>query len=83
MKNPIWGNRRGTEPTEAKSPLALRRVIALLGLILAAIAFIAFWATDNLSGLMIGVLAVLAAVSVIDATVVQLRMRRRSGGAAN
>lgn len=73
----IWGNRRGSEPTNAKSPLKLRRAIAVLGLLVTVVALAVLVAIGELAWWSLAVLGALALVSVVDLLVINARLRQR------
>ncbi|GLX01006.1 DUF6343 family protein [Microtetraspora sp. NBRC 16547] len=78
----MWGNRRGTEPLEARSALRARMLLSGVALPIALAAAIVFayaavatgegvWAVES------GIAAFIALVAAIDLLVIWVRIRRR------
>ncbi|MEV0971607.1 DUF6343 family protein [Microtetraspora glauca] len=77
----MWGNRRGTEPTEARSALRIRAVLSGVALPIALAATIFFAYAAAATGLTVwaveaGIAAFIALVAAIDLLVVWYRIRR-------
>lgn len=70
----------GREPTEARSALTLRLVLAVVGLVVALVgAAAAWWLVDpRLAALALALLA-LAVVAAVNVAVVAVRITQRSG----
>ncbi|GAA0317224.1 DUF6343 family protein [Kineococcus aurantiacus] len=72
--------RTGDEARTARSPLRLRLVLALFGLVVCTVLAVAWFAVDEPPGDSRApgwVLAVLAALAAVDLVVVSRRLRRR------
>jgi hypothetical protein len=75
-------DRPGTEPATARSPLALRAVLATVGVVacLVGAALVSVYDAGGSPGPLVTLLLVVAVVSAVDLAVVLRRIRRHDRG---
>jgi drug/metabolite transporter (DMT)-like permease len=74
MRQIMWGDRSGREPSRAKSPLKMRRTLSLAGVALSVAGLVVLGLAGWPLGWAAASLAVLGAIGLADAAVITRRL---------
>lgn len=73
----MWGDRTGREPSNARSPLGLRRVSSLVGAALCIVIMVLLAVASEETWWAYALLAIVAMAALVDAYVLDRRIRAR------